>query len=92
MENKILIKYKDKSIAIIDTNTPDLNDLKKFVINQINDGIDCNLIKCECDNVEFDTNFLTTAIVSAIKDEIELLKIDKKEFETAMEQIEKPQN
>lgn len=94
MENKILIKYKDKSIAIIDTNTPNLSDLKQFVINQISDnaGIDCNLIKCECDNAGFDTNFLTTAIVSAIKDEIELLKIDKKEFETAMEQIEKPQN
>lgn len=92
MENKISIKYKDECIAIIDTNTPDLSSLKNFVINQINDGIDCDLIKCECDTADFDTNFLTTAIVNAIKDEIELLKIDKKEFETVIGQIEKHQN
>lgn len=89
MENKILIKYKDRIITTIDTNTPDLNGLKKFVLDEIDNNIDYDSIKCECYNDNFDTDFLTTAIANAIKEEIELLRLDKSGFEKAIEETSK---
>lgn len=82
MGNKIIIKYNNKIIAELDTDTPSLDDLVNFITAE--QDMDISLIKCECATEGFDSAFFEQAIKEAVKDELDCLKLDKESYEKAM--------
>lgn len=89
MENNIKIFYKEEKIAEINSDTPDLSELKSFVLKHVEDEIDYESFSCTCSNSDFDSTLLIDAIKNSLKDVFEKLKINKEKYDVAIEQINK---
>lgn len=82
MDNQIRIKYKGNIVATLNSDTPSLDELVKFIVETKNIVLD--EIKCECDEDNFDCSYFEQAIKDVIVEELGKLKIDDESYNEAL--------
>lgn len=83
MDNQIRIKYKKGNIvATLNSDTPSLDELVKFIVETKNIVLD--EIKCECNEDNFDCSYFEQAIKDVIVEELDKLKIDDESYNEAL--------
>lgn len=82
MDNQIRIKYKGNIVATLNSDTPPLDELVKFIVETKNIVLD--EIKCECDEDNFDCSYFEQAIKDVIVEELGKLKIDDESYNEAL--------
>lgn len=85
MDNQIRIKYKGNIVATLNSYTPLLDELVKFIIETKNIVLD--EIKCECDEDNFDCSYFEQAIKDVVVDELDKLKIDEESYNQAISKV-----
>lgn len=85
MENKITIKLKEDTKVFISSDSPDLSELVKKII-EIED-LDIELITVESTTENFDIVSFEQAIKDAIKEIKKELVINKKSYEQALKEL-----
>ena len=83
--NQIRIKYKGNIAAALNSDTPSLDELVKFIVETKNIVLD--EIKCECDEDNFDCSYFEQAIKDVIVEELEKLKIDEECYNEAISKV-----
>lgn len=78
MDNQIRIKYKGNIVATLNSDTPSLDELVKFIVETKNIVLD--EIKCECNEDNFDCSYFEQAIKDVIVEELDKLKIDDESY------------
>ena len=86
MENKFEIKvfYSDELITSIGNDNPDFNAIADYFIK--NKDADCKLIKVESSDECFDSAALEEAICDAVKEFLEKISNNEKNFKDFLEQ------
>ena len=82
MDNQIRIKYKGNIVATLNSDTPSLDELAKFIVETKNIVLD--EIKCECNEDNFDCSYFEQAIKDVIVEELDKLKIDDESYNEAL--------
>jgi len=89
MGNKITVKEGEKLIIELDSDTPSLEALKKYVLEN-RTTINLDDIKTSCDTENFDCNIFNETIKSAIKTELDNLKIQDEKLKEYIDKIDAP--
>lgn len=81
---KIVICFKEEKIELLQNN-PDLSKLKHMILSNLD--LDVKEIKIECEEIDFDKKAFLDVLVETIESIKSKLKINKAEFDKAMEEL-----
>lgn len=89
MENKITIKFSEELNDIhLESNTPDLDGLIRFVVEN-KERINVERITVICDDTNFDKKGFSEILKKSIKDFLEKIVLNEKQFKEQIEIIKK---
>lgn len=87
MENKIIIKFGNQLNDIeLESNTPNIDSLIKFVIDNRN-KINVEDIEVTCDDKNFDEQGFQMIIVNSIKKFLEKIALNEEQFQIQIEKL-----
>ena len=86
MENKeLVLKINDKKL-VLTSNTPDMNKIIEFIVDNKND-IHIDDVSVEVDDDKFDKKLFEEMIKGVISDYLESLKLQKEQLDSIIKDI-----